>query len=214
MPKRLKNVGWSYVIYYMYIYIYTHMWQAPKTSSDAVEVGWSYWNGLRFSGKKCELDHPHPFTTLLASRFNLIASFIGFIKHVQLLPDVLRYINVYNTILWIMCRGMKFSRFPQQKKTWHRRQWSARDLWTQFSWCAPPSLKRPPLISLGSIRWSNFTAHLSRQCVYVYIYIYIVLEYTMWYFMCIYIHNLLSNTIKLSNYQTIYLSIYLSIYLI
>jgi hypothetical protein len=61
--------------------------------------------------------HPHPFTTqLLASRFNLIASFIGFIKHVQLLPDVLQYINVYNTILWIMCRGMKFSRFPQQKK--------------------------------------------------------------------------------------------------
>jgi hypothetical protein len=43
-------------------------------------------------------------------------------------------------------------------------------LWTQISWCAAPSLKRPPLISLGSIRWSNFTAHLSRQCVYIYIY--------------------------------------------
>ena len=196
------------------------MWQAPKTSSEdcsrsrMILLEWlavhseaeKSVNSTRFQFAS-HPSHPHPFTTqLLASRFNLIASFIGFIKHVQLLPDVLQYINVYNTILWIMCRGMKFSRFPQQKKTWHRRQWSARDLWTQISWCAAPSLKRPPLISLGSIRWSNFTAHLSRQCVYIYI----VLEYTMWYFMCIYIHNLLSNTIKLSNYQTNYLSIYLS----
>ena len=126
MPKIEKR----WMILCNILYVYTYMWQAPKTSSEdcsrsrMILLEWlavhseaeKSVNSTRFQFAS-HPSHPHPFTTqLLASRFNLIASFIGFIKHVQLLPDVLQYINVYNTILWIMCRGMKFSRFPQQKK--------------------------------------------------------------------------------------------------
>lgn len=153
MPKIEKR--WMLLCNILYI----HMWQAPKTSSEdcsrsqMILLEWlavhseaeKTVNSTRFQFAS-HPSHPHPFTTqLLASRFNLIASFIGFIKHVELLPDVLQYINVYNTILWIMCRyavawnsldfhkkknmassAMKRSRFVSRSLDVHHPAWKDR----------------------------------------------------------------------------------------